>query len=160
MNPFILLFDFRGRINRAKFWLAALVYIVVLFGVTGVAMAVSGSLTSVIATTLLAYIVLLISAAAVGVKRLHDRNKSAWWLALFAIPVILPFIAALLDWLLQPETSAPFVALQYLSFAISIWALIELGGLRGTIGANRYGNDPLRPAPAVPRSLTRARSPG
>lgn len=29
------------------------------------------------------------------------------------------------------------------SLAISIWALVELGFLRGTVGANRYGPDPL-----------------
>jgi uncharacterized membrane protein YhaH (DUF805 family) len=30
-----------------------------------------------------------------------------------------------------------------LSFATNIWALIEFGFLHGTIGANRYGSDPL-----------------
>lgn len=28
---------------------------------------------------------------------------------------------------------------------IAIWALVELGFLRGTIGANQYGPDPLAP---------------
>ena len=30
------------------------------------------------------------------------------------------------------------------SFAINIWAIVELGFLRGTIGGNQYGGDPLR----------------
>ena len=28
-------------------------------------------------------------------------------------------------------------------FGISIWALVELGFLRGTVGPNQYGPDPL-----------------
>jgi uncharacterized membrane protein YhaH (DUF805 family) len=31
-------------------------------------------------------------------------------------------------------------------FAISIWACVELGCLRGTAGPNRYGPDPLASA--------------
>ena len=30
-----------------------------------------------------------------------------------------------------------------IGFAVSIWAIVELGILRGTIGANQYGPDPL-----------------
>jgi len=41
----------------------------------------------------------------------------------------------------------------YVSFAINIWALVELGCLRGTIGANQYGSDPRAPQPAPPRTL-------
>ena len=29
------------------------------------------------------------------------------------------------------------------AFAIGVWAFVELGCLRGTIGANQYGPDPL-----------------
>jgi len=35
------------------------------------------------------------------------------------------------------------LALSLLSFAISIWAIVVLGFLRGTRGPNRYGPDPL-----------------
>ena len=31
------------------------------------------------------------------------------------------------------------------SFAHRLWALVELGCLRGTIGRNQYGPDPLAP---------------
>jgi len=31
------------------------------------------------------------------------------------------------------------------SFVISIWALVEIGFLRGTVGPNQYGPDPLQP---------------
>ncbi len=40
-------------------------------------------------------------------------------------------------------------------FAINIWMLVELGCLRGTIGGNQYGGDPLAPEPAPPRTMVR-----
>jgi uncharacterized membrane protein YhaH (DUF805 family) len=160
MNPFVLLFDFRGRINRAKFWLAALIYTLFLFGVVGITMAVTGSLTVVMVVSFVTYILVLISSAAVTVKRLHDRNKNARWLALFAVPVVLPLVIAMLFDPLQPELPIPVVALQYISFAISIWAVIELGCLRGTIGHNAHGPDPRAPAAAPRRTLTRVQTPG
>ncbi len=152
MNPFVLLFDFRGRINRAKFWLAALIYILFLFGMTGLVFAVTDSFASVIAVSLLAYVVLLVSGAAIAVKRLHDRNKSARWLVLVAVPVVLPMLVAIFIDPFEPDPPMAVVALQYVSLAISVWAVIELGCLRGTIGTNRYGPDPLLPGPAVARA--------
>lgn len=35
------------------------------------------------------------------------------------------------------------------SLALSLWAFVELGCLRGTIGPNQYGADPIAPAPAT-----------
>lgn len=153
MNPFTLLFDFRGRINRAKLWLAAAIYVGFLFCVIAITMAATSSLTAVLGATLMAYVPLLVSSVAVGIKRLHDRNKSGWWLLPFFVPVVLPFAAAALDDGLAPDSSMTLAVFQYIGLAIMIWAVIELGCLRGTIGANQYGFDPLTPAPAPPRTL-------
>jgi uncharacterized membrane protein YhaH (DUF805 family) len=35
------------------------------------------------------------------------------------------------------------MVLHVISFAISVWAFVELGCLLGTVGPNRYGPDPL-----------------
>jgi uncharacterized membrane protein YhaH (DUF805 family)/TM2 domain-containing membrane protein YozV len=43
---------------------------------------------------------------------------------------------------------APYLALGGAAMAISVWALIELGCLRGTVGPNRFGPDPLERKPA------------
>jgi uncharacterized membrane protein YhaH (DUF805 family) len=50
---------------------------------------------------------------ALGIKRCHDRNRSGWFMLVSLIPIV------------------------------SIWYLIEVGFLRGTDGANEYGEDPL-----------------
>ena len=155
MNPFTMLFDFRGRINRARFWLSLLIYVIFFTAVIAIASLTSTSLDTVLLVALFAYIPMVMSAVAVGIKRLHDRDKSAWGLVLFATPLVLPFIAAALDDVVIPETTLTFTIAQYAGFVITIWAFIELGCLRGTIGANQYGSDPLAPQPAPPRTLMR-----
>ena len=47
-------------------------------------------------------------------KRWHDLNKSAWWILIILIPIVGP-----------------------------LWALIELGFLKGAPGRNRFGENPL-----------------
>ena len=152
MNPFVLLFGFSGRINRAKFWLAALIYIVFFFGVVGITMAVSSSMDSVFVAALIAYVPLVISGLAVGIKRLHDRDKSAWWLAVF---YLVPLAINLIAIYVLGDNGTLNSILMVVSFAINIWAIVELGLLRGTIGGNQYGGDPLAPQPAPPRTLVR-----
>ena len=58
MNVGHLLFGFQGRINRAKFWLAALIYFVVIFAAVGLAIAFDPFVWMAVAI----YVVLLISS--------------------------------------------------------------------------------------------------
>src|SRR6185436_20643559 len=121
---FVLLFGFSGRINRAKFWLAALIYCVFFFAVIGIAMALSSSMNAVFGAAIVAYIPLIVSGLAVGIKRLHDRNKSGWWLLLFyAAPLLLNLVSA---YALGDETDIAHQVVLFISFAINIWALVEL----------------------------------
>jgi uncharacterized membrane protein YhaH (DUF805 family) len=138
MNPFALLFDYRGRINRAKFWLAVAIWIVFFLLAIGIG-STTGSRDAVFIAAPLAFIPILVSIIAVGIKRLHDRDKSPWWLAVFlVVPQVLPFVGALV--------------LLYISFGVTLWGLVELGAIRGTVGVNRHGPDPLAPAPAPARA--------
>jgi uncharacterized membrane protein YhaH (DUF805 family) len=73
---------------------------------------------------------------ALMIKRLHDRDKSAWWLSLFyLVPLVLQAIGQFLG-------SAGLI-LDLIATGIGIWAIIELGFLRGTDGPNKFGPDPL-----------------
>ena len=152
MNPFALLFSFSGRINRAKFWLAALIYVVFFFGTVGIAMMVASSIDTIFYAALIAYIPLIISGLAVGIKRLHDRDKTGWWLAVFYLT---PLLINLLGIYVLGDAGTLNSILMVASFAINIWAIVELGCLRGTIGGNQYGGDPLAPEPAPPRTMMR-----
>jgi uncharacterized membrane protein YhaH (DUF805 family) len=75
---------------------------------------------------------------ATSVKRLHDRDRSGWWIVPF---FVLPsFSRNIQEWLGDSIFSfmvglAPFI--------LCIWGFIELGFLRGTRRINRFGPDPL-----------------
>ena len=76
---------------------------------------------------------------ALAAKRLHDCNKSAWWLLVFCLlPAILDRVGAV--------AGGIGIVFSLASFALTVWALIELGLLRGTSGLNDYGPDPLAKA--------------
>jgi uncharacterized membrane protein YhaH (DUF805 family) len=152
MNWGHLFFKFDGRVNRAKFWIAALI-----FAAINVVLAILGYVTdqSVVFQALnsMLGIVILISSIAVGVKRLHDRNKSGWYLLLFyLVPSILVVIGVLIGAFVEDSTIIATV-LGLLAFAIGVWAFIEMGCLRGTIGVNQYGPDPVAPATIPPVRL-------
>jgi uncharacterized membrane protein YhaH (DUF805 family) len=151
------LFDFRGRINRLRYWQFALVSGFFVLAIAAIAvpymliahrdsmnigddLSPFGVVTMAgVCTVVVAFIV---SLFAIYVKRLHDRNKSAWWLLPF---VVLPSV---MDWIAGPQKagvppSAMAVILGLIAFGLSSWALVELGFLRGTNGTNRFGPDPL-----------------
>ena len=140
-----LLFSFSGRLNRKPYWLTTLVIILILLVVMVLVFAIGGAglmtgdfsgLGIMLVIIVLAYIPLLWIGLAISAKRLHDRNKSAWWLVLFyLVPAILQGIGE------QIGTAGIILTLG--GFAISIWALVEIGFLRGTVGPNQYGPDPL-----------------
>jgi uncharacterized membrane protein YhaH (DUF805 family) len=127
-------FSFKGRINRAKYWLVLLVSSAIFVTVVLIAFAAQSWALGILAGLLL--IPTLVSSLAVAVKRLHDREKNAWWLLVFYL------LPALLDGIANVTGDASLV-FSLASFAVSLWALVELGCLRGTIGDNQYGPDPL-----------------
>ena len=151
-----LLFTFAGRANRAKYWLALVIYLAVtvlliaigliMFGNSLLAIGdeetddmIVGLLSRGIGFTLIVlvvYIPMVISGFMVGIKRLHDRDKSGWWLLVF---YVLPGVLSMIG----DNLAAGSLIFTLASFAVSIWALVELGFLRGTAGPNRFGPDPL-----------------
>ena len=124
MLPYKRYFEFRGRSQRREFWLFSLFC----FGVSLAVMAVFGSPygawngTSFAGGTQLGAtgsllrgafgLFNLIPSLAVGVRRLHDIDRSGWWLLLYFVPIV--------GWLI----------------------LLVFFCLDGTFGSNRYGYDP------------------
>lgn len=163
------LFSFDGRINRAKWWLFLLVVFAYIVAST-IMLFVFGMITPVLAfiwgiVFLIGCVVLIYASFAVGVKRLHDRGKSGLWLlAFYVLPYVIGVVAfwtmlwGVLAWALQMGSEMPNPAqaqaglsammgawwLYVIYTVIWVWALIELGILKGTDGSNQYGADPLR----------------
>jgi uncharacterized membrane protein YhaH (DUF805 family) len=149
-----LLFSFRGRINRAKYWAANLaVWVTMVVIVVLVIYAIAGRITGggtitddqmagTGALIWLAFPLLILTiwiSFALAVKRLHDREKSGW----FIVPMYL--IPGMLGrWAdgFPPGSGGPYF-LGIIAFGLTLWAFVELGCLAGTSGPNEYGPDPL-----------------
>ena len=162
-----ILFGFDGRLNRARWWgyslLSVVALFVVLLGAQVLAALLAPTPTGIAVFSLIGYLPFLWIFAALGVKRLHDRDKSG---GLLVVYYLLPFLIYLLTLYIVsgaaghvaaltatvPPThqsvtalSTRFVAiflLQLASFVIWVWSLVDLGFLDGTPGWNRYGPDP------------------
>ena len=86
------LFSFSGRAGRAEYWKFSIVFTVLIM----IAGFIDGSMApaddpfafSTPWAQILVSLIMLIPGLAVGVRRLHDRNKSGWWLLIGLIPVI------------------------------------------------------------------------
>jgi uncharacterized membrane protein YhaH (DUF805 family) len=147
-----LLFSFGGRINRANYWLTVLIYAVawviclIVVAILTFSKDALGGATggSIVLIGLMWIFFSLWSGLAVAIKRLHDRNKSGWWLLLFwLVPSLLGGV---------PMSAAGTVVgtlVTLVSFVIGIWGIVEIGCLKGTTGPNDYGPDPPPPQQVV-----------
>ena len=141
---FEFLFGASGRINRAKYWLSLLKYTiagllaaVILFTAAGIAAPLF------IIMVVLVFIPWLMWGFAITTERLHDRDKSAWWLLLFyGVPAVLGQLAKAV-WYPVPAGTALHYILALAGFALTIWGFVGIGCLRGTAGSNKYGPNPL-----------------
>ena len=124
-EPFRKYATFSGRARRAEYWWFQLFLIVVesLIVVLGGGLSRPEGEPNVLFSVILALFVLgvFLPALAVTFRRLHDTNRSAWWLLLGLLPIL--------------------GALVLLVFMV----------LDGTPGPNKYGPDPktAEPDPAI-----------
>ena len=113
MRPLKKYADFSGRAPRAEYWwfylLTVVAYIVamVLDSIIGAGGAGGFGLLSIVVM-----LGLLLPSLAAGVRRLHDTDRSGWWLLIALVPLV-GAIVLLVFWVLE-----------------------------GTRGDNRFGPDP------------------
>jgi uncharacterized membrane protein YhaH (DUF805 family) len=141
---FEFMFGASGRINRAKYWRSVLIYLgagmmtaVILLTAAGIAAPL------LILMIVLVLIPWLLWGVSFTTRRLHDRDKSAWWLVVFyLLPGVLGHLAEA-AWFAGISGAALKSVLALASFVLTIWGFVEVGCLRGTNGLNTYGSDPL-----------------
>jgi len=106
--------NFTERARRKEYWLFTLFY-AILYSIimyidsflrTGTAFGM-GTISIILS------LAMLLPSLGVAVRRLHDTNRSGWWILISLVPLI-----------------------------GMIW-IIVLFCLKGTSGQNRFGNDPL-----------------
>ena len=143
---------FRGRIRRRDFWggllLLLLFEAMLMLGFSGL-MRPTGATPIEEATALFALAMLLWVSAALTVKRLHDRDKSALWYPLFGLAPALCYhlgnvYSSNISHVLSPAQRFFWI----LGGALWLWALVELGFMPGSKGPNRHGPDPRDAAKA------------
>ncbi len=81
------------------------------------------------------WLVLLVPSIAVGVRRLHDIDRTGWWLMLGYGPYILGAVVESAG----SETLAAFLSVGSM---IGFLATLVFAVLPGTRGPNRFGSDP------------------
>ena len=140
--------DFSGRAPRAEYWWFVLAMVIVfvalsivesIVGLNKMILGVYGPLT------VLLWLAVLVPSLSVGVRRLHDTDRSGWWLLLmvpYGVAVVLMLRSM---WAAAAAGTMPgFGAagiLMLIGFACLI-TLLVFYCLAGTPGDNRYGPNP------------------
>jgi uncharacterized membrane protein YhaH (DUF805 family) len=105
---------FSGRAARSEYWYWVLFVILVQIVAWLIDMTLFGfNTTGVNPIGALASLALLLPGLAVSIRRLHDIDRVGWWIFLALIPIVGAIV-------------------------LIYWAC-----LRGTVGENRFGPDPL-----------------
>lgn len=153
MNWAHLFTRFDGRIARQTFWLGVVVLLA-----AAVALAFMAGLLFSIGPVaayriqLATLVLLAYPATALVVKRLNDRDRPRGLVAVVWGPSLLILIgqgSGLAGHMSDVYGTPVFkpnmlgMGLYALAMVVGLWALIELGILRGTKGPNQHGPDPL-----------------
>ena len=161
--------QFSGRAPRAEFWwfflFTLIIYMVAWFLLAGTMMgaAAGGEPSTAMLPAMgggmiimtLCWLALIVPTIAVQVRRLHDTNRSAWWIGAFYILYAVYFVmlfgsmASMMASAAAGETAAPtgagsMLATGALGLVMFIYGIVLLVFfcLPGTPGPNRFGLDP------------------
>ncbi len=154
--------DFSGRSRRMEYWMWVLFQFLIYLGVivlmmiigggalmTGdpsSAMAAGGAALVIFGLYFIWQLAVLIPSLAVTVRRLHDTNRSGWWILAPIVPYFVAFISIFGG---AASGSQGGLAAGGIIGLVSMLAAIGLGitllvfmFLEGTKGPNKYGPDP------------------
>jgi uncharacterized membrane protein YhaH (DUF805 family) len=109
--------EFSGRSRRMEYWMFSLIHFVILLvlcaGIAGFGLAKQPMVGATLSLIAGAYgLAALVPSLALCVRRLHDIDKSGWWILIGLVP------------------------------AVGGIVLLVMAALAGTPGANQFGSDP------------------
>jgi uncharacterized membrane protein YhaH (DUF805 family) len=169
--------DFQGRSRRMEYWMFFLFTILVNIGFAillllvggGAAafgavdqdnpagiLALGGAVGVIYIINILFSLAILIPSIAVGVRRLHDTNRTGWWLLMPVVPYLLGIVLVVAGLAALGGGVGGGVSGGFGTFAIlgGVMVLAALAAgiallvfllLPGTTGPNRFGPDPKNP---------------
>jgi len=179
-QPLVKYAQFDGRSRRSEFWLWVLFRIIVGMALGGVLMFMIGSSIHLVENQpemffqrymtampiiQLVNLALLLPSLAVGVRRLHDINRSGWWIVMPVVVMIVGFIlffiifgASLFQMIGASDGGNNITEAQGMEIAMKLFGSIALCIVLpmlisqivmlifyvtdGTPGPNRFGPDP------------------
>jgi len=145
MRPLKRYADFSGRAPRAEYWWFWLAYMVV-----NVLLNVLTRVSAIFGLLGLVLFGLITPMLAVGVRRLHDTNRTGWWFLAPFVPYIIGVALIVSSIMRGPPSANPFLSMgpavifMLIGLVFSIVVFI-FTVLPGTEGPNRFGPDPYDP---------------
>lgn len=131
LNPlpwvrWVIFESYKGRIGRLDFFLRYVALTLGSFVITGLGalmISVESVLLPVIAllTCVPLWLIIYYRSITLNIQRLHDHNLSGWWVLAIVIGSLIPLI----------------------NIVVALVVLVGMFFLRGTVGPNDYGPDPL-----------------
>ena len=112
-----VLFSFEGRLCRKDYWLKGFL-IMFPIGILNNILAFGVDDEVVLGFSIIIGLLSIWPGLAILVKRLHDRDRSGWFILTLFIPIA--------------------------NIVFAIWIIIEVWFIRGTVGPNRFGKDPVK----------------
>lgn len=136
MNYGQFYFAFTGRISRSDLWLRGILPSMLI----SIGVFVLDALIGANSTLIFIWNVLVLwPTFALLTKRLHDRNRTGWWMLLYAVWYLGLIVGD--AWLTIAES--PLGMLAFLAvLVVNFWLIIEMLFLKGTNGDNRFGQKP------------------
>ena len=138
-------FDFEGRSSRAEYWwfvlfnyliyIAAFILDIIIFGIAAMDEAFLFQGLWSLAT--------LIGVISLGVRRLHDIDKTGFWFLYIYSPLLVLIPAALFEDLAGGNFSLFLIAIALLAVFALLITVFVFSLLPGTKGRNRFGENPL-----------------
>ena len=185
-QPFMKYVDFQGRARRSEYWLWALFLFVANAVLTAIQFAVMGGSAASMSAAhagdaqdmhllggaliiglvkLVFALAIILPSIAVSVRRMHDSNRTGWWIVFPTAVMLIAFVVVLstkgadmmttlksLQGLSNSGNPAAIFATVAAAFAPLIWVILPtclaklvtlvFRVLDGTPGPNRFGPDP------------------
>ena len=138
-------FNWKDRASRSEYWWCRLFLVIasIVIGILGL-IPVLGVIVGLVGVIALWWL-----ESIVAIRRLHDLNKRGYWLIAVYVPLIIgTVLSAVGEEAYEEELIYAGSTLCLIGIGFYIY-LIVIFCLRGTVGPNRFGPDPLNGVPGA-----------
>lgn len=141
MSKFV---TFKGRASRSEYWFFMLLTLIVSIVTSSLDVVLFPNLLDISPLNSISALILFLPTLSASVRRLHDTDRSGWWIGgayLFLLAVVVAAIAIFSDAPGEEDSIQYAILLGICGLAFFIYAIVVLIFTiqRGTPGPNRFG---------------------